>query len=382
MLKTSIITAGFLCMLCGCATPPPVPVMATIPWHDQTFSYDAARVTISKEALFQLDPALQRTIELARPRLVTPDEKMTFLKNLLFGPDGHSFPYALNHSTIASETWQRKRGDCLSLTVLAYSIAKTLGLASTMQQVQVLPVYSRSGRIDFVTGHVNLRTSVRAQISTATTKSDYILIDFEPQVGSWERGQDLTEQGILARFENNIGAENLASGEPDMAYSYFRSALLADPGYASSYSNLAQLYLNAGFAQDAEKLLRHALALNQDEYSTLNTLSHLLISQGRTAEASQFSERLKAKQNQDPYYWLGLGLGTLKEGHPQRSIDLLERAQSLSIGFREVHQYLAIAYWRTGRQTEANQQLSILESMGPESTMLALLRKKLSRPPS
>jgi len=382
MFKTSIIATGLLCLLCGCATPPAPPVMVAIPWHDQTFSYDASAITIRKDALFELDPTLKDTIDRALPRLVTPDEKLTFLTTLLFGPDGHSFPYALNHSTTAAQTWQNKRGDCLSLTVLAYSIAKTLGLASAMQQVQVLPVTSRVGRVDFVTGHVNLRTAVRTQINTITSKSDYILIDFEPQVGSWERGQDLTEEGILARFDNNIGAEYLARGQSNMAYGYFRSALLADPNYGSSYSNLAQLYINAGLAQDAEKLLRHALALDPDGYATLNALSHMLIAQGRSAEAEQYAARLRAKQDQDPYYWLGLGLGTLKEGHPQKSIDFLERAQTLSIGFREVHQYLAIAYWRSGRQADARQQLAILETMGQESTMLALLRKKLSQPPS
>jgi len=379
MFKNSIITTGFLYMLCGCATPPPAPVaMSPIPWHDQTFSYDASLVTIDKDALFQLDPVLQTTIRQALPGLVTPDEKLTYLTTLLFGPNGHSFPYALNHSTTASETWQKKRGDCLSLTVLAYSIAKTLGLESAMQQVQVVPVYSRSGRIDFVTGHVNLRTTVRAPINTVSAKSNYILIDFEPQVGSWERGQELTEQGILARYENNMGGEHLARGERNLAYGYFRAALLADPNYAASYSNLAQLYVNAGLEQDAEKLLRHALALNQEDYATLNALSHLLTAQGRAAEAAQYSDRLRAKQDQDPYYWLGLGLVNLKEGHPQRSVDFLERALSLSIGFREVHQYLAIAYWRTGRQTDADRQLAILETMGQESTALALLRKKIS----
>jgi len=382
MFKTSTIATGFVFLVCGCATPlPPPPPMATIPWHDQAFSYDATANTIGKDELFRLDPALQTTIQHALPRLVTADEKLTFLTTLLFGPDGHSFPYAQNHSTIAAETWQRRRGDCLSLTVLAYSIAKTLGLYSTMQQVHIPPIYNRSGGVDFLTGHVNLRLAVRAPIDIASTKSGYILIDFEPQVGSWERGHDLTEEGILARYDNNIGAEYLALGDQNMAYTYFKSALLADPNYVSSYSNLAQIYSNAGFYLDAEKLLRHAVALDPDDYPTLNALSHLLSSQGRTTEASQYAARLKQKQNQDPYYWLGLGLGYLKEGRPQKSIDVLERAQSLSTGFSEIHHYLAIAYWRTGRQTDANKQLAILATMGQENTMLAVLRNKISQPP-
>lgn len=385
MFKTLIIATGFLYILCGCATPPPPltpPPIASVPWQDQAFGYDAATITIGKTELFQLDRALQTSIRNALPRLVTPDEKLTFLTTLLFGPDGHSFPYALHHSTIAEETWQRMRGDCLSLTVLAYSIAKALGLSSSMQQVQVPVVYNRSGDVDFVTGHVNLLIVSKIHLNSSYTKSGYVLIDFEPQIGSWERGQDLTEEGVLARYYNNIGAEYLAAGNQNMAYSYFKSAVLADPAYSSSYGNLAQLYLHSGFDQEAEKLLRYAVASNQNDYPSLKALSHLLSSQGRTTEASQFSAMLRAKQDQDPYYWLGLGLAYLKEGHLQKSVDALERAQNLSVGFRDVHQYLAIAYWRTGKQAEANKQLAILATMGQDSTALALLRKKISQPPS
>ena len=98
----------------------------------------------------------------------------------------------------------------MSLTVLAFSIAKSLGLSSTMQQVQIPPIYNRSGEVDFVTGHVNLRTSVRGQFDIAIARSGYILIDFEPQVGSWERGQDLTEEAILGIHAGT--AENSVTG--------------------------------------------------------------------------------------------------------------------------------------------------------------------------
>lgn len=387
MFKISALAMGLLgslfmlCLLSGCATPTPPAPMAVIPWHDQTFNYDPAVNKVAIDDLFRLDPALQITIQQALPHLVSPDEKLTFLTTLLFGSDGHSFPYAMYHSTVAAETWQRRRGDCLSLTVLAYSIAKTLGLSSSMQQVHIPAIYSRSGRIDFVTGHVNLRMAVRGPIDVASTKSSYVLIDFEPQVGSWERGEDLTEQGILARYYNNVGAESMSGSDPRLAYTYFKLALLADPTYLSSYSNMAQLYSTAGLNQDAEKLLRHALTLDPADYPTLNALGNLLISQGRTAEAAQFSTRLKEKQFEDPYYWLGLGLGYLKEGRPKQSVDVLERAQSLSTGFSEIHHYLAIAYWRIGRQADADIQLSILATTGHETTVLAVLRHKIGQPP-
>jgi len=44
----------------------------------------------------------------------------------------------------------------------------------------------------------------------------------------------------------------------------FKAAVLADPDYSPSYSNLAQLYTRKGFLQSAEQLLLYAVALDDD----------------------------------------------------------------------------------------------------------------------
>jgi len=194
-------------------------------------------------------------------------------------------------------------------------------------------------------------------------RSGDVIIDFEPQVASRREGMALSDDGILARFYNNVAAEYLAQGDLTLAYAHFKAAILVDPGYSPSYSNLAQLYIRRGFLQSAERLLFYAVALNDDADIALRSLHQLLVSQGRESEALRYREILQARQEKDPYYWLGVGLDQLHRGNYRKAISALEHAQELTRGFQEVHRYLAIAYWRAGKPSQAKDQLSTLASL-------------------
>jgi hypothetical protein len=46
-----------------------------------------------------------------------------------------------------------------------------------------------------------------------------------------------------------------------------------------------------------------------------------------------------------------------------------------------VHRYLAIAYWRAGKQVQAKNQLSLLASLMPDDSALTALRRKIDKTP-
>ena len=191
----------------------------------------------------------------------------------------------------------------------------------------------------------------------------------------------LSDDGILARFYNNVAAEYLAQGDLTLAYAHFKAAILVDPGYSPSYSNLAQLYIRKGFLQSAEQLLLYAIALDDDADIALRSLHQLLVSQGRESEALRYREILQARQEKDPYYWLGVGLDQLQRGNYRKAISALEHAQELTRGFQEVHRYLAIAYWRAGKPIQAKNQLAVLASlMVGDSGFAALGRENQQTP--
>jgi tetratricopeptide (TPR) repeat protein len=250
-----------------------------------------------------------------------------------------------------------------------------------MQEVRVPMVIDRHGGIDFINGHVNVyvRSPSSITIDGRTYGSSGIVIDFDLQPGSRNVGRELGEDEILARYYNNRATEFLVQKDVDNAYAYYRAAIEKDPYFAPVYANLAQLYYRGGMVGPAEQLLRHALTLKDDSYAAMRTMHELLAVQGRDAEAKVFADQLRRRQDEDPYYWLSLGLDAMSRARYREAAGSLERAAALTIGFAEVHVNLAIAYARSGQPEKAKQQLSKLETMTHDGASVALLSKKLEK---
>jgi tetratricopeptide (TPR) repeat protein len=378
MFDRALLMAACLAVLAGCTTAPVAPPLAQISWRDDAFGYDAAQVEKTRQELFTLGPDLQQKLHERSVLGFSQRQQMNALLDLLYGPKRERFQYAAGHTTMAADTWQRKRGDCLSLAILTYAAARELRIPAQMQEVDVPILYDRRGELDFVNRHVNVRFH-RGQrmLDQGWTEPHDVVVDFEPEFGSRKIGRSIDEAGILARFYNNIAAEYLSEGKKSLAYSFFKAAIVAEPEYAASYINLAVLYRAAGMDREAEQLLLHAVELSDrtEVILPLNALHALMVEQGRDAEALAYAQRLKSARDSDPYFWIGLGLRQLKDSEYKSAIDSLERASEMVNGFPEVHQYLALAYFRSGNRRRADEQLVLLESLGDELTVTGLRTK-------
>ncbi len=368
----------------GCGSAPPVPAPLREAWPDQLFAYSPELITVRKEDLFRLDPELAERLADPAIQRLSNASRLERLIAMLYGQEVRRFNYAAGHTTVASETWRLRRGDCLSLTVLAYAMGRALKLRVDMQEVPIAALYERRDQYDFLSQHVNVRfhntSPVELPHGTSTMPSRDMILDFEPGLGGRHVGEVLSDESILARYYNNIAAEHLAKGRQGLAYAHFKAAILTDPAYAASYGNLAVLYRAKGLQSAAEQLLRHAVALSGQSYVPLYALHQLLTEQGRGAEASDIERQLAAKREVDPYHWIGLGLRHFETGDFRAAIRALKRAQELTTGYEEVHRLLALAYWRAGEQARAHEQLAMLDSISHDGADLSRLRKKLAAP--
>ncbi len=375
-----------LCLtgLAACSSLPDAPATAQLPWRDEIFGWDAGALSMSSDELFRLDPKLRQDLQDPAVQRLSAAKRLDHLVALLYGRALQAFPYAPGHSTPATETWQQKRGDCLSLTVLAYAMARALNMRAQMQEVPVAAQFDRRNSVDFLSRHVNVLLPRSGALGGTGSRleADDMIIDFEPQIGSNRLGQALTDQDILARYQNNMGAEQLALEQPNAAYAWFKAAILTQPKYEASYANLALLYRRAGLGADAETLLRQAVALNDEDTVALLSLQQLMQEQGRTAEAEAFTHLLQSRRDRDPYHWIALGLKRLQEAQYRESIRALEQAQRMTHGFTEVHRYLALAYWRAGETERAREQLNLLSSLDTDSADVDMLRKKFNDAPT
>lgn len=368
-----------LTALAGCASVRQVPTASELPWHDEIFAYDAKLVSVTKDELFRLDPALVSRLRAPAAQSLSAPKRLEHLLALLYGAEMKPFPYAAGYSTVAAETWRRGRGDCLSLTVLAYAMARELNMSAQMQEVKVPLLFDRRDGVDFANEHVNLlvRESGLSVWTNGRLDAKDMIVDFEPQLGANREGKALSDDAILARFYNNRGAEYLVDDQRALAYAYLKAAILVNPAYPSTYTNLAQLYQRAGLPDQAEHLLRQAIELSNRPLVPLSALHRLLLAQGREAQAQETARLLQSQRERDPYYWIGLGLSHLNQGRTRQAIDALEEAQQLTSGFDEVHRHLAAAYAMVGESARAQEQRILLAMLADGSGVAGARRKKL-----
>lgn len=375
MVRAFLGIAVCLLGLAGCANVPVAPEAAQLPWRDKAFSHDSGLVTVGKEDLFRLDPELLALLKTPELQATSPQYRLKHLMSLIFGADLKGFGYQAGHSTVAGETWRMRRGDCLSLTVLAYATARAMGLDAQMQEVRTPVTFDRRGQLDVVNQHVNVLFR-RARRDLRGSEAQDVVVDFDPGFASRRPGRLLSEDAVLARYYNNVATEHLGQRRYGLAYAHFKAAILADPAYAASYGNLAVLYLGAGLPAEAEQLLRHAMTLGDPADVPIHTLHQLLVQQGRTAEALRLERTIAEGRERDPYHWIGLGVRHLEDGDMRAAISALERARAMATGFDEVHRYLAVAYWRAGEAAKAREQIALLASSG-DKVGLAMLRRKI-----
>lgn len=370
-------------VLAGCATgrlPASPQVTAALLSGDRAFGLDQLPAVDAGD-LFRLPPELEGRMQQERLRTLSHQSRLVSLLDLVFGADRRKFSYGAAGSTTAAQTWAAGRGDCLSLTILTYAAARAMGLNAQMQEVRVPALYERRTGVDFVNRHVNLAVRLRNDTLQDMLRTRVAIVDFEPQLTGGELGRPLDELDMLARFHNNLGGQALAAGQVERAYGHYRAAIAADPGYAAAYSNAAVLLEQKGLAQDAESLLRHAVALSPEPDVALGALHRLLVAQHRDADAQAIAGRLRAAREADPYHWITKGIDALDHGEPRQAVIALEHARELTSGFTEVHGWLALAYWRLGDGAHAREQLAQLEALQTGSALAGKLRRKFTTAP-
>ncbi len=375
------MTLGWLAagLLMGCATPPVASVAPGTPWLDEEFAYQPGQVVVDMAQLFALPADLLLELHSAKLQRSPSEERISFIINSLVNNKAQPFRYSRGNTTVAAETWRQRSGDCLALTVLAYAMARELKLAASMQEINGTVAFDRRGNVDYRVGHVNVYISrhVSTEVALSTSLNRGVVIDFEPSYGAARPGTALSHPGILARYYNNLGAGYLAESDTRRAYAYFKAAMQTDPSFGAAAANLAGLYWNQGYAAAAEALLVEAAAAPSHADAAVRALHRMMLGQGRLQEVQHYQRRLVQIQEREPYYWIDRGVAQLQGQEYRLAVHSLERAQSLSSGFSEVHRYLATAYLLDGQPDKAQEQHDTLALIDSEDPSLSLIQRKI-----
>lgn len=293
----------------------------------------AQPLTLSPAAIRKLDDAVSPSMSDAR--------KLDALRHLLFDKDGLGLSYDASRTKTATEIWDTRTGNCLSLTNLWVAAARHVGLQASFEMVQVTPSW------DFEGG-----TMVRYDHIVATGRlgdgKEYV-VDFLPEFAVGDRrASRITDEHALALYYINRGAESILAGDYPTAVDRLRTALHIAPAVSNAWNNLGTAFSRMGDADLAEFSYQRALHLDRDNYSALSNLAQFYVAAGRPDEAKYFQERVQWYRDHNPYFAYFTAHLAFTAGDYKGAIKSLERAVALKPEEPAFYEALAKCYEKLG----------------------------------
>ena len=272
----------------------------------------------------------------------------------------------------AQETFDARRGNCLSFTNLFVAMAREVGINVSYQEIEIPPNWSLHGDIYVISRHVNVIVNLGAG---ETKQVDFNIADFE---ASYDR-QQISDKRALAHFYTNVGAEHLQENNLLEALRYFRKAIATDDDFAPAWSNLGALYSHAGHYDFAEAAYLQALTANPRELVALSNLGQLYEYLGEVELADRYNKKSNRHRMRNPYYRYHLAYKAFLAQNYESAIEHLEYSVKKRNREDAFYFLMGLSHLKNGDEAEARQWLEKAIEIADEKGLNRSYHNKLER---
>jgi Tfp pilus assembly protein PilF len=378
LLRTACLAAPLLVAACG--TP-----VAQLAKAEQGLFDDAAFAPstepVAPADVFRVTPQMQAYIDTELAPMTRLHGLRSGLVDALYARGQLKLEYEASVTRNAGEAFEARQGNCLSLVIMTGAFAKAMGLTVRFQQVSIDEMWSRTGDLYFMSGHVNVQLQRESREGVgAVDRSPLYTIDFLPPPDvAGLHVHEIEENTVLAMYLNNRAAEALVVGRLDDAYWRARDAMRLDPKFLSAYNTLAVIYLRRGEPARAARVLQAALAESPDNPRMLSNYAQALRLAGRLPEADAVQSRLARLEPYPPFFFYNRGQAAMRSGDLATARTLFQREIEREPDYHEFHYALATADFGLGRLDEARSELAVALENAVRRTDHDLYAAKLDR---
>ncbi|MCJ8321957.1 MAG: tetratricopeptide repeat protein [Colwellia sp.] len=357
-----IICAVFLSLLiygCQNSVSSIQPLVSQPPLLDDSFINHQTIIVESEENIFALDNEMKVMVA----KKLKPDKniKRRTLKLLkqIFDSEEISLTYKSNANVNARQAYHKQQANCLSLTIMAYALAKEADLNVKFQQVDTPEYWVRNGEYNLLTGHVNLLVKQKNHDNNSYIWGrNGFQIDFDPLASKSSFKRTVIQKNtVLAMFYNNKGAEALVDGDYNTAYAYFKQATVIAPLFSQTWGNLGILYKYRDKYDEAEQSYRYAIYLDSTNFTAMENLAILFTQQEKFEEALSIRHKLHKKRSSNPYYYALLADEAFYDGNFEQAISYYKKAIRMERKAHEFHFGLAKVYYQLNQPKLAEKSL-------------------------
>ena len=326
---------------------------------DEFPNYQSITIESSQE-VFAIDDDMKLMVETKlRPERNVKKRAAKLLQHI-FSQDNIDLNYESGANITAIEAYHTQKANCMSLTIMAYVLAKEAGLDIDFQDVQIPEYWVRNGKYNLLTGHVNLVITKPQEVGKVVIWGKNILqIDFDPYVIKRSFPRKIIDKStVLAMFYNNKGAQALVDFNYTKAYAYFKAATTIAPDFDISWGNLGILYRLTNHTDLSITTYKYAIALDDKNLTAMTNLAIALNLQGKTEEVIEIQKKLHEKRIKNPFYHALLADEAFYNGNIEIAIKHYKRAIRLNRTIHEFYFGLAKVYYRANRITLAKNAMA------------------------
>lgn len=322
------------------------------------------RTIESQKQIFELNDEIKDQLDEYVKDNASPLRKAKQLLNFLMNNGDSSLSYQSGANLVASEAFYNLNANCLSLSILAYSLAEHLGLYTQFQRVHIPEYWDQSQGYSLLTGHVNL--VIKQSKGREEADKIYFLeptsltVDFDPNSREQNfRTSKISKDRITAMYYNNKGAMHMIKAEYDLAFSYFKAAIEYDKDYSGAWGNLGILYRINHMHELAEQTYQHALLVDPNNNTALGNTALLYRLTNRVNQAEVIETALENKRKDNPYYMIVKGNEALEQDELNSALYYFNEARKLDNQLHDSYFGLAKVYYYQGNISRAETYLRL-----------------------
>jgi len=298
------------------------------------FGYFIDTSDINSDGILAINDEMR---EYVASKVIGDPQARSRLRRLIRGmiDDGFlTLDYDPNLTYTAIETFQNRRGNCLSFSILFASLAREANLDLTFQMVEIPPSFRADGEMILLNNHINvLVKGVRRGVSHV---GEYV-VDFNTAEynGNYDT-RKVTDDYAIALYYSNVAVESMQAGNSKAAFQYLKKGIETDPAIAGLWVNLGVLYSRNGHYDMAAQAYQQALSIQPSYKSALVNLANALHQLGREEEAAQYSRKVAYYRDRNPYFHYFQAQTAYRENELEDALAYLARAIRLK---RDEHQF-------------------------------------------
>lgn len=371
--------ASLVCiLLAACATSQQRVSPPEFLFNDAAFSRPSQ--PISAEEVFALSDEMKvylRTSIASQLQLLGPQQGLI---SALYQKDQLKLQYDVSMTRNASQAFEARAGNCLSLVIMTAAFAKELGLQVRYQSAYLEETWGRSGDFLVRSGHVNVTLDRRMGDRTSIGSGNSLTIDFLPSENlRGLRSRDISEPTVVAMYMNNKAVEALVDGRIDDAYAWARGAIFQDPEYLGSHNTLGVIYIRRGDLARSATIFEYLLERDSMNARAMSNLAQVMDRQGRNIESEALRRRLAQIEPVGPFHYFYLGRAAMDQENFKLAREMFEKEIARADYQAETHYWLALANFKLGDIEPAKKHLTLAIENGVTRKDRELYAAKLAR---